>query len=110
LSGKLAELFSILLLIAKGYSILESNYRKKWGELDIVAKKGNVLVFVEVKFRKTERFGFAEQFVDNNKQRKLIKTAKAYMFEKGINPENTVYRFDVIGITGLKVNHIKNAF
>ncbi len=110
LAGKLAEFFSALFLIFKGYSIVERNYRKKFGELDIIAKKGETLIFVEVKYRKTDKFGSPEQFVDEKKQHKLLKTAKTYMFEKKINPENIVYRFDVIGITGFKIKHIKNAF
>lgn len=108
--GKLAELLSSFFLFLKGYKILARNYRKKWGELDIVASKNKVLVFVEVKYRKTKDFGEAELFVDKRKQTKVIKTAKSYMFDKGINPEDTLYRFDIIGITGFKLKHIENAF
>lgn len=109
-AGKAAEVFSYFFLFFKGYSIKAKNYRKSWGEIDLIVEKNKVLIFVEVKYRKSDRFGEAELFVDKIKQRKVIKTARSYMFDMGINPEDTAYRFDIIGITGFKVKHIKNAF
>jgi len=109
-AGKTAELISAFFLVLKGYKIKCMNYRKKCGELDIVAEKKDKLVFIEVKYRKNSKFGQAELFVDKHKQKKVVNTAHSYMFDKGINPEDIVYRFDIIGITGFKIKHIENAF
>jgi len=94
----------------KGYRILARNYRVRGGELDIVAGKGNTLIFVEVKYRKTARFGKADEFVDERKQKKLKLAAKFYMAEKRLNPEHQNYRFDVVAIDRFRLRHIKNAF
>ncbi len=94
----------------KGYRILARNYRVRGGELDIVAKKRDTLVFVEVKYRRTERFGKADEFVDSRKQRRLKLAANMYMAEKRLNPEHRNHRFDVVAIDRFHFRHIKNAF
>jgi len=94
----------------KGYRILARNYRVRGGELDIVAGKRETLVFVEVKFRKSDRFGRADEFVDNRKQRRLKLAAQTYMVSAGLNPEHKNHRFDVVAIDRFHFRHIKNAF
>lgn len=92
-----------------GYEIIEYNYRCKYGEIDIIAKKNCELVFIEVKYRKNDRFGSPFEAVDMKKQKVIMKTAKYYVMEKGI-PQNTYIRFDVVGIIGSEIKIIKNAF
>ncbi|MGN0460020.1 MAG: YraN family protein [Ruminococcus sp.] len=94
------------------YKIVATNYRKKYGEIDIVAEKENYIVFVEVKTR-GENYRYAPVYaVNKSKQTKLMKTAYLYLKEY---PSNKNIRFDIIEIiySGNKVksiNHIKNAF
>lgn len=94
------------------YKIVCTNYRKKYGEIDIVAEKDNYLVFVEVKTR-GENSHFAPVYaVNKSKQTKLMKTAYLYLKEY---PSNKNIRFDIIeiiynGNKVISVNHIKNAF
>lgn len=96
-------------LIKQGYQILERNYRCRIGELDIVAKDGQYLVFVEVKFRSNVSMGNALEAVNWRKQRIIRKVARYYLMasRKG---EGTPCRFDVLGITGREIALIKDAF
>lgn len=83
-----------------------------WGEIDIVAQEGEVLVFVEVKWRSNDRFGRPVEAVTQTKQRRLRLLGEAYIIAE--KPHFSKARFDVIGIVGfhpyLKVEHIRNAF
>ena len=79
----------------KGYRILEMNYSVRGGEIDIIARRGRYLVFVEVKLRKSKTFASAREYVDHNKQRRLRTTAALYLSE---NPTELPARFDVIEI------------
>lgn len=97
----------------KGFQIIERNYRYGHGEIDIVAKDGDVLVFVEVKTRKNLEFGPPELAVTKSKQRQVRKISEAYLVEKNIN--DTDCRIDVVAILiqrniPPKINHIENAF
>ena len=97
-------------LIKNKYKIIEQNYRCRLGEIDIIAMKDDILVFVEVKQRKNSDFGNPSDFVDFRKQRKIRKTAEIYLLKNKIKP---VCRFDVIEVLGEKnfeITHIKNAF
>lgn len=109
-SGAVAEAVAALLLLGKGYRIVGRNVHAAGGELDIVAKKSGMLVFTEVKYRRDDRFGRPDEFVDDRKQAHLKRAALGYMNRAGINPEHTAYRFDVIAICGWKIAHIKQAF
>jgi putative endonuclease len=109
-SGAFAEWISAGWLRIKGYRILKRNYRVRGGELDIVAERRETLVFIEVKFRRSDRFGRAEEFVDSRKQKRLRLAARTYMSSEGVNPEHKNHRFDVIAIDRFHVRHIKNAF
>ncbi len=70
---------------SRGYKIIDRNVRlhgaRQIGEIDLIAIKGKLLVFVEVKTRKSERFGFAAESVDRNKQKKLVRSAKLYILK-----------------------------
>lgn len=94
-----------------GYDILESNWRFKKLEVDLIAKTQQTIVFVEVKARNSARFGEPEVFVTKAKQRFLVAAAQHYLNEKGIDLES---RFDIIAVTGTNnsqtVKHLEGAF
>ena len=96
-------------LESKGYTIIVQNYRCKFGEIDIIAKEKNVLVFIEVKYRKNVISGYPEESVNLTKQRKIINSSLRYIQENHIFL-NTDFRYDVISITGNKIKIIRNAF
>ena len=92
------------------WQILERNFCTKAGEIDIIARDGDCIVFVEVKYRAGERFGTPFEAVDPRKQRKISRTALMYFNRRGY-PQDTAGRFDVIGISADgKIYHIQNAF
>ena len=95
-------------LIAQNYQILERNYRIRSGEIDIIARDGTALVFIEVKYRKNDESGNPLEAVDIRKQRKIIKVARYYLYQKKYG--DVPCRFDVIGICGSHIEHIKDAF
>lgn len=97
---------------AKGRECLANNKGSILGEIDIIAKEGDTLVFVEVKWRSNDRFGRPAEAVTFAKQRRLRLLGEAYLaIEK---PLFSKVRFDIIGIIGfapyLKIEHIRNAF
>lgn len=96
----------------KGYRIVAKNLRSSLGELDLVAEDGRVLVFVEVKARRTTEFGGAIHAVDRHKQRKLVKLAAQFLAQR--HWMDRMCRFDVVllepSTTALRVEHIQNAF
>jgi len=98
-------------LIKHGYRIIESNFRTKIGEIDIIAKKNKLIVFVEVKTRSNLLFGCPYEAVDYRKQQKIIKTAQYYLLQ---NKHLSIqYRFDIIEVfanQNYRINHIENAF
>ncbi len=111
-SGKAGENAAAKYLKQNGYKILECNYRKTYGEIDIIAQKGENIAFVEVKTRKNSDYGTPAEFVTSQKQKKIIKTAYNYIQEHQLDAEFT---FDIVEvyIDGRKIkdiNHIKNAF
>lgn len=93
----------------KGFTILARNYAKRYGEIDIIAQKKDVLAFVEVKFR-TKRFADPTEVITPSKQRKIIKVAKHYLCAHTI--EDKVCRFDVALIEKEthSIAYIENAF
>lgn len=93
----------------KGYVILEMNYRCYLGEIDLIAKKENYLVFVEVKYRKNESKGYPGAAVNWQKQKKISAVAKYYACGRGYSQEQA-FRFDVVEILGNKIRVIENAF
>ena len=112
--GKIGELLAMKFLKQKGYQIIERNYRSAWGEIDLVVQDGDVLAFVEVKTRRSLKFGAPQLAVTNSKQRKISKTALQYLQEKELF--DYVCRFDVISIVFPPdpsepiIEHIENAF
>lgn len=92
-----------------GYAILDRNFTCRLGEIDIVAKDGRYLVFVEVKYRRSSSRGTALEAVDIRKQIKIRKVAGYYLWSHHFH-ENTPCRFDVVGITDGAVELVQNAF
>ena len=97
----------------KGYRIVARNLRSSVGELDLVAEDGQVLVFVEVKARRTDAFGGAIHAVHQRKQEKLIQLATLYLARHHI--KDRLCRFDVVLLQGVgtvptRIEHIQNAF
>ena len=92
----------------QGYVILQYNYRCRAGEVDIVARDGSFLVFCEVKYRSDRRKGSPLDAVDERKQRTIYRCAMFYLMEHRL--QEVPCRFDVIGIEGTAVTHIKDAF
>ena len=108
LLGLVGEKQAVKFLKSKKYKILETNYKRPTGEIDVIAKDGEYTVFIEVKTRTSDAFGVPSQAVDNKKQAKYHKTALFYLREKGLL--DTPCRFDVIEILDGQINHINNAF
>lgn len=95
-------------LVSKGAKILEMNFRRPTGEIDIIARHKKTLLFVEVKRRSSLRFGRPSEAVDPRKQARILRTAIMYMQENAI--DNAPVRFDIIEILPDGVHHIENAF
>ena len=93
----------------KGMTILEMNFRNRGGEIDIIARDGEYICFVEVKYRTTNQFGSPLEAVTYRKQQQIRKVALYYLMRKGLN-EWTPCRFDVIAFEGKEITHIENAF
>lgn len=102
-------------LRSKGYTILERNFRCRAGEIDIIARRGGIITFVEVKLRRDAEFAEAREFVTPAKQRRVILTAEYWLVShrRELQP-----RFDVIEIYAPygertlfpKINHLEDAF
>lgn len=108
-TGTVYENKAVLFLKEKGYRILERNFYTRFGEIDIIAMDGDYLVFAEVKYRKGSYRGAALEAVTPAKQRRIIQSARYYMYKKYYR-EDVPCRFDVIGFEGEDVVHIPNAF
>ena len=107
--GASAETSATQLVEDAGYRIIERNFRCKAGELDIIAQRGDMLVFVEVRSRADDEHGTAAETVDWRKQRQIVRVASHYLIARsGIEYERI--RFDVIGITGDEVVWFEDAF
>lgn len=96
------------ILESQGYEILEYNYRCRYGETDIIARDGEYIVFCEVKYRQNGYRGNPLEAVGIVKQKRIITCARFYIMEHHL--ENLLLRFDVIGIEGSRITHVKNAF
>lgn len=96
-------------LIKNGYIILERNFNTRTGEIDMIAKDREYLVFIEVKYRSSTAYGYPEEAITSTKKQKIIKTARYYMQLKGIS-QDVPCRFDVIVILKEDIHLIKDAF
>lgn len=109
--GKKNEIIATNYLKDQGYKILETNYKNRLGEIDIIVQDGDYIVFVEVKSRLSRAFGDPFDAIDKHKQFKIRKVAELYLMCKRKMQSNC--RFDAIAILGdenLEIRHIKDAF
>lgn len=115
-SGKQGEKYAVAQLEKEGYKIICKNFRAGIAEIDVVAKDGDVLCFIEIKTRKSKEFGYASEAVDKRKIHKLRLGALSFMKRY---PGYSKFRFDVVevyarvmtsGLSVEEINIIKNAF
>lgn len=98
----------------KGYEIIATNFRSSTGEIDIIAQHNDILIFIEVKSRFNSNYGFPVEAVNYIKYKKLLNTAKYYLYKNKIT--NYFIRFDVIEVfldeksKTPKINHLEDAF
>lgn len=93
----------------QGAQILARNFRCRYGEIDLIAKDGDYLAFVEVKYRSTRKMGDPAESVTPLKQERIRTAARYYLYQNRYG-EETPCRFDVIRILENKINWMKNAF
>lgn len=108
-TGKSYEKIAGEYLIRQGCEIIEYNFWCRTGEIDLITRQGNALVFVEVKYRKDEKYGFPGEAVTKQKQNQIRKTANVYLAKNGYSL-NTVCRFDVVLLLGEQIEWIPDAF
>lgn len=109
MTGSCYEELAAAFLTRQGYQILERNFYCRQGEIDLIARDGRYLVFVEVKYRKSGRSGAPAEAVNTRKQRRMSHAARYYLFSHGY-PEETPCRFDVAAIQGAEIRLYKDAF
>lgn len=108
--GSEAERFAAAYLQGKGLHLLQQNFRCRMGEIDLVMRDAEVLVFVEVRLRSRQEFGGAGASIGAVKQQRLIKAAQHYLMQYSVVPP---CRFDAVLLTALdeqSVQWVKNAF
>lgn len=106
--GKLGEVRAEQYLAGLGYVILERNFKCVGAEIDLIARDGQTIVFIEVKTRMRALASSGREAVTAAKQRRICKGAMYYMMRRGLM--NRQARFDVVEIQGTRVTHIPNAF
>ncbi|MBN1870317.1 MAG: YraN family protein [Candidatus Omnitrophica bacterium] len=111
--GQMGEEAAVAFLEREGYHILQRNFRNPLGEIDIIAKEGDTICFIEVKTRKTDAFGSPLESITKAKQRKIMHVALSYL--KGRERIEANARFDVVSVflndeEPPRVSILKNAF
>jgi putative endonuclease len=110
--GNEAEEAAVRFLVAEGWKVLARNWTCRYGELDVVAERGDILCFVEVRMRSTAVWGDPAHTVSFAKQRRVVKAALHYLFAYELGER--MMRFDVISVVGrgerATVEHIPGAF
>lgn len=110
-TGKQGETEAAQYLREKGYEIVARNYRHQHAEIDLIAQKGKLLIFVEVKTRSNTAYGNPEEFVNYTKARLIMRAAEQYIFAHNWQFD---VRFDIVALTmtshELRVKHIEDAF
>ncbi len=107
--GTKYEIKAVEYLKTHDYTILETNFRCKMGEIDIIARDKEYLVFIEVKYRKDSKKGIPLETVTYRKMKRISMTAAYYLMKSHLSTD-TAIRFDVIGFLGDEMQHIQNAF
>ena len=105
--GNHGEDITLKYLLERGYELLERNYRYRRNEIDIIVKKNSTICFVEVKKRKSQKFGYPENFVSEGQKQRIHEAAENFIIEK--NWEGNI-RFDISAVTGDHVEYFEDAF
>jgi len=113
--GRLGEDEAVRFLKSQGYRILERNLQFRLGELDMIAQKGNVIAFIEVKTRRTGDAGQPFEGVNPAKMRRIVSMAEIYLRYNKLGDDHLVFRFDIISIVWpegepAEIQHLENAF
>lgn len=112
--GNIGEKLARVHLEAKGYRIIASNYRCRWGEVDLVARDGLAWVFVEVRTRRSVGYGSPEESVTPRKAQRLTQTALHFLAETETASTETHWRIDLVAVNlgpgrrVLDINHLEN--
>jgi len=104
--GLAYEELALHFLLRKGLQEIQRNFHTKFGEIDLIMKEKNTIVFVEVRFRKTDTYGSAAESVTPRKQNRIIKSAKIYLSKQHLSDIES--RFDVIAISPSKNPYNRN--
>lgn len=105
--GKQGENAAVLYLVFHGWRIVERNFVSPFGEIDIIARKGETLAFIEVKTRLTETYGVPSEAVNARRKQRYISGANFFLTDRNID---LTVRFDIIEVYRGKINHLENAF
>ena len=106
--GQYTEELACQYLENKGFKLIEKNFNCRLGEIDLIMKDNDSLVFVEVRYRRSNNFGSGAESVTANKQSKLIKTASLYLQQHDTYNKYPA-RFDIVSITGIiETNDMNN--
>lgn len=110
--GKLAELKACEYLEKKKYKLIDVNYSSRFGEIDLIMQKGKYICFIEVKMRNNKSIASPMEFVDGNKQQKIISTAEIFLAHNNLNLQP---RFDIVEVFAenniiKSIKHLENAF
>ena len=112
--GSFGEALARDYLISKGYKLLNMNFRNKFGEIDIICKKNNLLIFCEIKSRYSNSFGSPIESITCYKQKQIIKLSELYLISKKYYNFNV--RYDIIEVifntitSSHIINHVQDAF
>ncbi len=101
--GQQAERLACRYLQQQGLILVSQNYRCRTGEIDLIMRDNDQLVFVEVKYRQRADFGHASEYFHSHKRRKFMSAIRHYLVEKQLNPAFTPQRIDVIAIEGTDI-------
>lgn len=110
--GNIGERFASEFLKKQGYTVIKENYTDRYGEIDIIAKKDDYIVFVEVKARKTGTLVSAAESVTTEKQRKIVKASLKFLqsLEEELQPRYDVIAIELSGERVCSIRHIASAF
>ena len=108
--GVFGEEITSKYLEKNGYRILGRNYSKPFGEIDIIAIKGDVISFVEVKTRKSDDFAYAAEAVDYYKQERIKRASQAFLMERKLTDFFISFDISEVYLDTRKINYIENAF
>ncbi len=108
--GDFGEEITSKYLEKNGYRILDRNYSKPFGEIDIIAIKGDMISFVEVKTRKSDDFAYAAEAVDFYKQERIKRASQAFLMERNLTDFLISFDISEVYLDTRKINYIENAF